>query len=160
MLIFLAVTVRVHRERTQNYIKTLESEVIRLRGSEAHLMRESDRLQAEVDTLKSILISYEIPFPSGAEPSIPTEGQTLLPNISEMATVSYRTDEMSHPRLHVNLPQRLARDTPPPPVAYNFAQEAQPIAAQQYHLDSEQLNMRNLPDGTLGRRVSDLVSNW
>lgn len=76
-----------------------------------------------------------------------------------MATVSYHTDEMSHPRLHVHLPQGLARNAPPPPVAYNFAQDAGPLAAQQYHLDSEQLDKPNLPDGTLARRVSDLLSN-
>lgn len=124
-------------------------------------MRESDRLQREVDTLKSNLISYDIPLPlpPEVEPSAPTEGQTLLPNNSEMATVSYHTDEMSHPRLHVHLPQGLARDAPPPPVAFNFAQDAGPLAAQQYHLDSEQLDKRNLPDGTLARRVSDLISN-
>lgn len=159
MLISLPVTIRIHRERTQNYIKTLESEVIRLRGSEAHLMRESDRLQREVDTLKSTLTSYNLPFPSGVEPSSPTGGQTSIPKNSKMATVSYHTDEMSHSRLHVNLPQQPARDAPPPPVAYNFAQEAEPLAAQQYHLDSEQLNVRNLPDGTMASRVSDLISN-
>lgn len=124
-------------------------------------MRESDRLQREVDTLKSTLISYDIPFPlpPEVEPSAPTDGQTLLPNNSEMATVSYHTDEMSHPRLHVHLPQGLARDAPPPPVAFNFAQDAGPLVAQQYHLDSEQLDKRNLPDGTLARRVSELISN-
>lgn len=155
MLISLPVTIRVHRERTQNYIKTLETEVIRLRGSEEHLMRESDRLRREVETLKSTLISNGLPFlvSPGVEPSAPTEGQSLLPNDSEMATVSYHTDEMSHPRLHVNLPQGLVRDAPPPPVAYNFAQDAGPLAAQQYHLDSEQIDKRLLPDGTLARRV-------
>lgn len=157
----MPVTIRIHRERTQNYIKTLESEVIRLRGSEEHLIRENDRLQRDVDTLKSTLISNDTPFPlpPGVEPSAPTEGQTLLPNNSEMATVSYHTDEMSHPRLHVHLPQGLARNAPPPSVTYNFAQDAGPLAVQQYHLDSEQLDKRNLPDGTLARRVSDLLSN-
>lgn len=122
-------------------------------------MRENDRLQVDVDTLKSTLISFGIPFPPGFEPSATTEDQTLLPNDSEMATVSYHTDEMSHPRLHVNLPQRPSRDAPPSPVAYSFAQEAKPRAAEQYHITSEHETMRNLPDGTLARIVSNLISN-
>lgn len=152
------MTTRIHRERTQNYIKTLESEVIRLRGSEAHLMRENDRLQREVDTLKSTLISHDIQFSPGSESSATTEDQTLLPNNSEMATVSYHRDEMSHPRLHVNLPQQLARDAPSP-VAYNFGQGAIPRAVQQNKPDSEQQNIRNLPDGTLASSVFYSTSN-
>lgn len=158
-LIHLPIAIRIHRERTQNYIKTLESEVIRLRGSEVHLMRENDRLQGEVDTLKSTLISYDIHFSPGSEPSATTEDQTLPPNSSEMATVSYHIDEMSHPRLHVNLPQQLARDASPSPVAYNFGQEAVTLAVQQYQPDSEQQNIRNLPDGTLASIVFDSTSN-
>lgn len=153
-LIHFPIAIRIHRERTQNYIKTLESEVIRLRGSEARLMRENDRLQGEVDTLKSTLISYDIHFSPGSEPSATTEDQTLTSNSSEMATVSYHRDEMSHPRLHVNLPQQLARDAPPSPVAYNFGQEAVPLAVQQYQPDSESQNIRNLPDGSLASTVS------
>lgn len=148
-LIHLPIAIRVHRERTQNYIKTLESEVIRLRASEAHLMRENDRLQGEVDTLKSTLISYDIHLSPGSEPSAITEDQTLPPNTTEMATVSYHRDEMSHPRLHVNLPQQLARDAPPSPVAYIFGQEAVPLAMQQYQPDSAQQNIRNLPEGLI-----------
>lgn len=158
-LIYFPVAIRIHRERTQNYIKTLESEVIRLRGSEAHLMRENDRLQGEVDNLKSTLISYDIHYSPGSELSATTEDQTLLPNNSEMATVSYHRDEMSHQRLHVNLPQQLARDAPPSPVAYNFSPEAIPLATQQYQPDSEQQNTRNLPDGTLASSVFDSTSN-
>lgn len=158
-LIRLPIAIRIHRERTQNYIKTLESEVIRLRASEAHLMRENDRLQGEVDTLKSTLTSYDIHLSPGSDQSATTEDQTLSPNTTEMATVSYHRDEMSHPRLHVNLPQQLARDAPPSPVAYIFGQEAVPLVVQQYQLDSAQQNTRNLSEGTLASSYFDSNSN-
>ena len=118
-------------------------------------MRENDRLQGEVDSLKSTLISYDIHYSPESEASATTEAQTLLPINSEMATVSYHSDEMSHQRLHVNLPQQLARDAPPSPVAYNFGQEAIPLATQQYQPDSEQQNTRNLPDSRLASSVFD-----
>ena len=39
------VIFRTHRQRTQNYIKTLESEVVRLRESESNLLQDKDKLQ-------------------------------------------------------------------------------------------------------------------
>lgn len=42
-----------HRQRTQNYIKTLESEVVRLRGSENTLIQERDNLQGKLEILRT-----------------------------------------------------------------------------------------------------------
>lgn len=105
-----------HRQRTQNYIKTLESEVVRLRLSEATLMTERDKLEGQVNILRATLVLSNVPLPAGFEDSATPANQTIgstdqpysstdLPTVPDMpATVSYRTDDLSHRRLHVNWP--------------------------------------------------------
>ena len=119
-----------HRQRTQNYIKTLESEVIRLRGSEQNLMQEKERLQAQIDTLKTTLILSEVPLPPGFEESPVDPAQAFGSAIPDMpATVSYRTDDSAHQRLHVNWPSISSQET----YSSNFRSPNHP---------------QNLPDGT------------
>jgi len=45
-----------HRQRTQNYIKTLESEVVRLRESETKLMQERENLSGVSDQILGLKI--------------------------------------------------------------------------------------------------------
>ncbi|KAL8867177.1 MAG: hypothetical protein Q9174_005827, partial [Haloplaca sp. 1 TL-2023] len=92
-----------HRQRTQNYIKALESEVIRLRASEGDLMQETTKLQSQVDSLLSSLNSANIPLPAGFEGSLET-AQAGDINFDMPATVSYRTDDLDHQRLHIDWP--------------------------------------------------------
>lgn len=93
---------RTHRQRTQNYIKTLESEVVRLRASESSLMRQRDECQAQVEMLKNTLLLSNIPLPLGIDRSLPEQSPTLDLTDSEMASISYRMDDSSHQRLHVD----------------------------------------------------------
>ena len=115
-------TYSTHRQRTQNYIKTLESEVVRLRGSEVNLMTERDKLQGQVNILRTTLTLSNVPLPAGFKDSATAANQTLastdqlfsstdLPTAADMpATVSYRTDDLSHNRLHVNWPMSQGQD--------------------------------------------------
>ncbi|KAL8973410.1 MAG: hypothetical protein Q9197_002356 [Variospora fuerteventurae] len=102
---------RTHRQRTQNYIKTLESEVIRLRGSDGELTQANKKLQNQVDLLQSTLLSANVPLPAGSESS-PQPGQATQATFTSFdmpASVTYRADNSNHERLHVSWPE------PPPP---------------------------------------------
>ncbi|KAL8749681.1 MAG: hypothetical protein Q9199_007535 [Rusavskia elegans] len=94
---------RTHRQRTQNYIKTLEEEVVRLRGSEGDLKSENKKLFSQVGVLRTALILANVPLPAGFEGS-PQLAQ--LPSLdSELpASISFRTDSSNHQRLHVDWP--------------------------------------------------------
>ena len=96
-----------HRQRTQNYIKTLESEVVRLREAETNLLQERDKLKGQIETLRTTVILSNIPLPEGVE-DIGTTSPPLqqLSTFDMPATVSYANDALDHPRLHVNFPQR------------------------------------------------------
>lgn len=138
---------RTHRQRTQNYIKTLESEVVRLRGSESHLMEERDKFQGQVEILRTTLIFSNIPLPPGVDPPPTVPSQPLSSNDPEMATVSYRADDLSHQRLHVNWMA---------PTAPNYPQMNQSLPQRPLHAGHSQgyqgpaggRNLSSLPDGT------------
>ncbi|KAL8861059.1 MAG: hypothetical protein Q9178_002572 [Gyalolechia marmorata] len=90
-----------HRQRTQNYIKTLESEVVRLRGSEGDLMSENKKLSSQVDILRTALILADVPLPAGFETSTQlAQPPSLSPEMP--ASVSFKTDNLNHQRLHVD----------------------------------------------------------
>ena len=101
------VSYRTHRQRTQNYIKTLESEVVRLREAETNLLQERDKLKGQIETLRTTVILSNIQLPEGVE-DIGTTSPPLqqLSTFDMPATVSYANDALDHPRLHVNFPQR------------------------------------------------------
>ena len=97
---------RTHRQRTQNYIKTLESEVVRLRDSEMKLLEDKERLQKQVDILKNNYIISELPLPHGSyNESMPSAQPPQISGFEMPATVSYSADELNHQRLHVNFPR-------------------------------------------------------
>lgn len=56
---------RTHHQRTRNYIKTLESKVIRLRGLERDLISENKRLSNQVGVLRAALILASVLLPAG-----------------------------------------------------------------------------------------------
>ncbi|KAL8769824.1 MAG: hypothetical protein Q9209_004262 [Squamulea sp. 1 TL-2023] len=91
--------------RAKNYIKTLESEVVRLRGSEGDLMSENKKLCDQVDILRTALILNDVPLPASFEDSSQLAQPPLLS--SELpASVSFKTDNSNHQRLHVDWPTR------------------------------------------------------
>lgn len=65
-------------------------------------MQERDAFKAQVGILKTHLLLLNIPLPPGIDESITESSQTFDWNDSEMASVSYHLDELSHQRLHVN----------------------------------------------------------
>lgn len=96
---------RTHRQRTQNYIKTLESEVIRLRGQESTLTEERDKLQGQVEVLRTTCMLNNVPLPLGLEDPVPASGQPSTTGDNEMpATITYQVDESNNPRLQVDWP--------------------------------------------------------
>ena len=80
---------------------------MRLRESETKLMQERDKLQSQVDNLKTTIFLSNIPLPEGIE-DVGTSSSPLrtLSHLDMPATVSYSNDALDHPRLHVNFPQR------------------------------------------------------
>ncbi|KAL8777532.1 MAG: hypothetical protein Q9213_007813 [Squamulea squamosa] len=105
---------RTHRQRTQNYIKTLESEVVRLRGSEGDLMSENKKLLNQVDILRTALILNNVPLPAGFEDS-PQLAQAPLLSPELPASVSFKTDNSNHQRLHVDWPTQSYPQPAPTP---------------------------------------------
>lgn len=97
---------RTHRQRTQNYIKTLESEVVRLRNSENALLQEKDNLQGKVEILRTTCLLAGVKLPAGIQDTAKDLSQRPLSQ--EPATVSLHADDMSHQRLHVNWPSSQA----------------------------------------------------
>ncbi|KAL8641552.1 MAG: hypothetical protein Q9228_001649 [Teloschistes exilis] len=94
---------RTHRQRTQNYIKALESEVIRLRGSEGDLMQQNNKLQTQVDCLLSAITKANVPLPADFQPPAKVT-QPINFDYSMPTTVSYKTDDLNNPRLHLDWP--------------------------------------------------------
>ncbi|KAL8950155.1 MAG: hypothetical protein Q9222_003783 [Ikaeria aurantiellina] len=92
---------RTHRQRTQNYIKTLESEVVRLRGSEGDLLQQNHKLENQVSILRTALILADVPLPAGFEGSPQlAQPQSLASDMP--STVSYKRDDLNHQRLHID----------------------------------------------------------
>lgn len=144
--------IRTHRQRTQNYIKTLESEVIRLRESETNLISERERLQAHIELLKSTIVSANLPLPSasGAQESASAQSQPLV-DFSMPATISYSTDELAHERLHVQWPSRPSTTD----VTSGFQQD--PRSAQGYKPTQDFGTLPDLPQGrTNSHRINVL----
>lgn len=94
-----------HRQRTQNYIKTLESEVVRLRGSESSLVQEKENLQGKLEILRTTCQLAGIPLPDGIDQTHQALSQRAISiNPTLPATVSFHKDSMSNQRLHVQWP--------------------------------------------------------
>ncbi|KAL9042353.1 MAG: hypothetical protein Q9180_000664 [Flavoplaca navasiana] len=116
---------RTHRQRTQNYIKTLEEEVLRLRGSEGDLKSENKKLSNQVDVLRTALVLADVPLPAGFEGS-PQLAQPLSLDPGLPASISYRTDISNHQRLHVDWPTQPDMQSAPSPAPQDFTGESAP----------------------------------
>ena len=105
-----------HRQRTQNYIKTLETEVIRLRGSENTLIQEKENLQGKLEILRTTCQLAGISLPDGIDQTHQALSQRAISIVpTETATVSFHEDGMSNQRLHVQWPsQPTPNDAPQP----------------------------------------------
>ena len=138
---------RTHRQRTQNYIKTLESEVVRLRGSEGDLMSENKKLSSQVDTLRTALILADVPLPAGFETS-PQLAQPPPLNPEMPASVSFRTDNLNHQRLHVDWPTQPYQQPAPTPAPQWPAVESAPSASySRQGVNSSAKPLPTLPKG-------------
>ena len=84
---------RNHRERKENYIKSLEREVLRLRDEEAAVAQESKAVQDENAMLKEILTRNGIPIPSRTS------------TFNPLATVSVLDQVDGLQRLQVTMPE-------------------------------------------------------
>ncbi|KAL8691780.1 MAG: hypothetical protein Q9218_003081 [Villophora microphyllina] len=133
---------RTHRQRTQNYIKALEAEVIRLRGSEGDLMQQNKKLQNQVDTLLSSLTQANVPLPSGFKaPARRT--QAPEPNFDMPTTISYKTDGLQHPRLHVDWPASFAG------LPFGAPREGSVSPHEQFAREPSMSNLKPLPNLSL-----------
>jgi hypothetical protein len=83
---------RNHRERKENYIKSLEREVLRLREEEAAIVQTSKAVQEENAMLREILSQHSIPIPDRAA------------GLKHVATVSVRDVTDGGQCLHVTMP--------------------------------------------------------
>ena len=135
------ILLSTHRQRTQNYIKTLESEVVRLRESEMKLMEDKEKLQKQIDILKNNHIFSNLPLPPGFEDaSTPLAQPPQQFSFDMPATVSYSADDLNHQRLHVDL----QRQDPTPGLGYPT--QTHPIAAT-YQGHQDQQAPPDLPNG-------------
>ena len=71
-------------------------EVVRLRGSEAEITKERDRLQNQVTLLKHTISLSSLPLPRGLD-------DLKSSNVSS-PTISYLKDDLNHERFHVTWP--------------------------------------------------------
>ena len=70
-------------------------------------MQERDKLQNQIDTLKTTIILSNIPLPEGTEDTETSSPHSRpLPDFDMPTTVSYSNDDLDHARLHVKFPQR------------------------------------------------------
>ena len=95
-----------HRQRTQNYIKTLEQEVVRLRNSETSLIQERDKLRGQIDILKNAIYTSNNSLPGGLTEISDPNDKLWGPTSDQPVTVSYAVDDFNHPRLHIESPLR------------------------------------------------------
>ena len=112
------------------------------------MTREKDRLHRYIDSLKAVIIVNNIPLPG----ELDEKPQAHSPpwgtdDPEDLATVSYRKDDLGHLRLHVNMPTAPAKE------AFNRTGfQAQPTASsfnpQPKDLSlADDVIMSNMPNG-------------
>ena len=109
-------------------------------------MHDKSKLQNQVNLLKTTLILASVPLPAGFEDSELLPAQVEPSDLDMPATVSYKTDNSSHQRLHVEWPAQLAGRP-----ATTLAADAGPSGAPpQEGLGASGLKpLPNLPNGML-----------
>ena len=149
--------IRTHRQRTQNYIKTLEAEVLRLRESEVKVIEGRDKLQSQVENLKSIIISANLPLPPDLVDHSDPSTAPPAPNFDfDMpARVSYSTDNLQHERLHVQWPDRASSQANPASLANLPSQPQLSHFDEPYDFNTPP---QDLPNGRLPEQLLSLFS--
>ena len=149
--------ISTHRQRTQNYIKTLESEVVRLRESEVKVIEARDKLQSQVESLKSIIISANLPLPPDLvdhhDPSTAPPASNF--EFDMPARVSYSTDNLQQGRLHVQWPDRASSQVNPGSLAH--LQNQPPLSAFDEPYDFG-TSPQDLPNGRSPSQLFSLFS--
>ena len=140
--------IRTHRQRTQNYIKTLESEVVRLREAEMKAVEERDKLQAQIRSLKSLIVAANLSLPPELDELDESTAAPTLPNFNfDMpAQVSYSTDDLQNERLHVQWPNRSSPPVQMSPAALAHLQTQRHISNPVEPYDFRALT-EDLPNG-------------
>ena len=111
-------------------------------------MQEKDRLRGQVNMLRTTLMFSNIPLPPGIDQPTMPEDQIIGFNDSEIATVSYRTDELSHERLHLNWTPTSTQEILQKP--YNIAQgPTSKVFSHRYCEPPDKEALQNFPDGML-----------
>ena len=109
-------------------------------------MRQRDEFQAQVEILKTALLLSNIPLPPGIDGSLAEATRPFDLTDSDMASISYRMDDASHQRLHVDWT---------PQAALTMPQMSQPVRNTNWEFSpsptSQDLNgaiaVASLPDG-------------
>lgn len=140
---------RTHRQRTQNYIKTLESEVVRLRESESSLLTKRDELTNTIRILKNTIVSANIPLPPGLPQDVePTSVPPAQSPYDLSATVSYGPDDLDNQRLHVSWPEI------PQQQGLVSAYDHQQLQDSQTYADTSWSSEKPLPNLPTGRSLA------
>lgn len=89
------------------------------------MTREKDRLYRYIDSLKAVISVNNIPLPAGLEEKPQAHSPPWgTDDPEDLATVSYRKDDLGHLRLHVSMPTAPAKE------AFNHTGfQAQPTAS-------------------------------
>ena len=107
-----------------------------MRGQESTLTEERDKLQGQVEVLRTACMLNSIPLPLGLEDFPPLSTQQAAAGVNEMpATISYQVDESSNPSLHIDWPTFQPSQDP-------FRRPSQ--QPENFHVDKQE---PTLPDG-------------
>lgn len=89
---------RTYRERKEDYIKSLEEEVVQLRANEANIANETRKLYSENAALRNLLLQHGIEPPPHVEISDTSQS---LADPDDAVTVSIAKDRGKHPQIQV-----------------------------------------------------------
>lgn len=103
------------------------------------LMQEKEKLEKQVDVLKTNHFLSELPLPAGIEDESPLAQPPRLSDFDMPATISYSNDELNHQRLHVNFPRQ------DPSQGLGYPRQTYPMAAP-YQGHPQSQNPQSAPD--------------
>ncbi|PSN63756.1 hypothetical protein BS50DRAFT_590771 [Corynespora cassiicola Philippines] len=99
---------RTHRERKENYIKSLENELLQLRTNEARILQETRGLYSELARLKRLLDMHGIKYGNSSEIT-PNNQPANLPSPPGASSIGILVNpHHHHQQLHMSNPQRPA----------------------------------------------------
>ncbi|KAF2263390.1 hypothetical protein CC78DRAFT_274092 [Lojkania enalia] len=90
---------RTHRERKEQYIKSLENEVLQLRTNEAKIVQETKNLYTEISRLKKILDHHGISYEASQNYSLPSHPSDIS---NPQSLVSVRPNPHNRQQLHIH----------------------------------------------------------